>query len=476
MDRLPNCREDFNEIEKNIYRRKCEEGAKELGAMLEAKDEELREARDKAKYRYVCRRRGTIKTIMGEVAFMRRYYRVRGDGESRYAFLLDEAMGFDKRPGLMSDTLSGAVVNECMDKSFRKAAATISSTTGQTISAAGAWNATQAYGELAERREERLAELNEAGALNGEIEAAVVFTEADGLWLPIQGGRGKAARAKKSKSELKIATHYGGWRETARGRHETVGKVACAGFEEAGEFARRQGAVLAARYDMDGVEARVFNGDGAKWVMGIGEEAGAVMQLDPFHISRAVARGLPKSQACETKRLLKAKDIGGMLAYVAACSQSAPDEGAAKKAAELYGYLSSHRDILIPWDERGLRLPSPPEGMAYRRLGTQEHSNFYIVGKRMKRRGASWSISGGGRMAKLLCARVSGGYELPERDVPAAPCSPPLPASKAPFCDGHGYGGGTRGGWPYEGAPLTNGRKAVRDVLAAKPASALAFR
>jgi hypothetical protein len=477
MDRVSEGWKNFNSAEAAIYKRLCAEGAKELGKWLEQRDDELSESRDKSKYRLISKRHGTVKTVMGEVSYKRRYYRERGESKTRYVYLLDEAMGFEERPGLLSEALEEMVLDECMDKSFRKASRSVSRMTGQTISAGGAWNVVQANGARLERDEERLVELNESGALRGEVVARALFTEADGLWLPMQGPRSDAPEpARRRKRELKIATMYSGWRETASGRYETVGKVACAGFEGAEEFAKKREAMLALHYDADAIEARVINGDGAAWVRKADE--GAVMQLDPFHRSRSIIRGLPKAQAGKAFRLLAKKDVDGLLDYVGLVAASADDEAVSAKARKLHQYLSGNKDCLLTWKERGVALPEPPEGVIYRQLGTQEHANFYIVGKRMKRRGMSWSDRGGGHMAKLLCGRVSGGFVVPDAGVAcAAAHGPALSASQAPVADGNGHcGGAAHGGWPFEGAASTNGRDAVRGILRLKPASQLAYK
>jgi len=62
-----------------------------------------------------------------------------------------------------------------MDKSYRKAAKSISELTGQSISHGGAWNLVQRSGKLVREEEKRLVELRQAEVVSGEIESRVLF-------------------------------------------------------------------------------------------------------------------------------------------------------------------------------------------------------------------------------------------------------------------------------------------------------------
>jgi hypothetical protein len=98
----------------------------------------------------------------------------------------------------------------------------------------------------------------------------------------------------------------------------------------------------------------------------------------------------------------------------------------------------------------------------------------------MKHRKGSWSVTGAGNMAKLLCFRYTIGLDRILGALPEAP--PPivsaelLSASKSPKYDGKGYGAD----WlyaemPFEQAFKTNGREAIKGMLRQRPVSGLAF-
>jgi hypothetical protein len=334
------------------------------------------------------------------------------------------------------------------------------------VSHAGAWNILQDAAEQVAVQEEKMAQYNENGCLQGEIDAKVLFEEMDGVWLSMQG---KDRPKKIGKCEIKIATHYSGWEEITKDRYETVGKVAYAGFDEPKEFHRRREGQVAQWYDTDEIEVRIVNGDGASWIRGIDEDA--IMQLDPFHKSRSILRGLKdKKDRVNVNKLLGENDVEGALDYIKVLKLSAQDETERERIAKLYEYLNGNKHILLTWDMRGIELPTPPAGIIYRRLGTEEHSNCDILTHRMKRRKASWSKKGGSNMAKLLCRRTTLKSMKRVGDVKITDAVyellPPLSASQAPKYDGIGDSGGiAHGGWPFEGAFVTEGRKAIRGIF-----------
>ena len=465
MEMITVTAEEYNRKEKKFFEEGCEYGRKKCGEWLEAQDEKIMQERDRKRYRCVDKRSGTIKTKMGEVNYERRYYREEVGEGVRYVFLLDEMLGFGES-GLYSGTMIDLVVEESIKTSYAKAAKAVSEMTGQSISGMGAWQIVQNRGAQIAERERELAELNDRGGLQGKIETKVLFEEMDGVWLSMQG---KDRPKKGGKREIKIATRYSGWRETGHGRYETVGKQAYAGFDEPKEFRRRSEARLAQKYDVDGIDIRILNGDGASWIKGIDEDA--VMQLDPFHRSRALTRGLAdKAARSEARRLLKEKDVDGALGYIKSLAENSKEEKEAKRINELYRYFNDNKAHLLTWDERGIKLPPPPKGVVYRRLGTQEHSNCVLITHRMKHRKASWSIKGAGHMAKLLCLHATGDpRELFSNEGMISTGNrvvESLSAAKVPSYDGRGDDGGlSRGGWPYDGASLTEGRKTVKDIF-----------
>ena len=478
---------NFKALEKEIFSVLCQVGCQIMADYLQRWDQIIMARRETAEYRCVNSRPTSIKTVMGEVAYRRYYYKKRDGG---YVFLLDEAMGIHGDYGLFSENLAEQILIECAEKSYRKAAETISSITGQGVSRMGAWSIVQDYGERVHKQEKRLDELDEEGVVGqlGNVPCPALFAEFDDVWLSRQrearrkaGAPAGEGRKRIGRRPMHIGTAYTGWKQEKDGRFVTVDKFAYAMFSDSADFISKFETLLRQRFDMDGVERMVINGDGEAWIKTIAENNDAILQLDPFHKSQAIMRAVKDKD--ERKKLhdaLKEKDVGKALDAIGALIAKTSDEPSLKRLEVLLTYFDSNRENLIPWQERGLQIPSPPEGITYRNLGLQEHNNCDLLTQRMKNRKGSWSAGGANNMARVLCLRNTIGLEamlgaLPEASTGRAPAGP-LSAAKAPQYDGKGYDAS----WlyavmPFEETFATSGREAIRGMLRQKPLTELKY-
>ena len=511
---------DFKTLEREIFKIMCHEACEQIRKYLEWRDLAIMALRDTKEYRCVERRKTTIKTIMGEVTIWRVYYKKRSGG---YVFLLDEEMGIDCGCGLFSENLVEQIIVECTDKSFRKAASDINSFTGQSISAMGAWGVFQKFGETVEQQVARLKELNDSGSTGhvGKVSSPVIFDEYDDVWISRQKetrqkrsttagspekleeaekpeepkepempevpekpkeSSDKKAKKKLGKKPLHVGIAYTGWAQAKDGSYGTLDKIAYASFGAVTGFTETFEALMRQQFDMDGVEHRVTNGDGEAWIRTTAENNDSILQLDPYHRSKAIIKAV-----CDKvdKKLLysaiKKKDVEKTLSLICEMALDAQDEPTQKKLVELYGYFRNNKDIFLTWQERGIQLPEAPEGVTYRSMGVQESNNYSLITNRMKHRRGSWSERGGDRMAQILSFRNTVGLDAILGTLPEPPTveawPEPLSAAKAPQHDGKGYGAE----WlyaemPFEDAFKTNGREAIRNMLRLKPLSQLPFR
>ena len=491
MKNIPEGHPDFKSFEKELFEMMCRIACVLIQEYLEWRDIGVMALRDTSRYRLIDKNRAsTIKTLFGEVSYIRRYYY---DNEaSKYVFLLDEAMGIGNVFGLISENLAEQIVHECADKSYRKSAVSISGVTGQAISAMGAWNVVQRYGSVIEEQETRLVELNESGSVGhlGNISSRVLFDEYDDVWIPRQRERRRkpgtvAKGAKKIGKKLgKLPMHVGiaytGWTQSKDGRHNTANKIAYASFGKTSDFTAKFEALLSHRFDMDSIERRITNGDGESWIRTTAEENDSILQLDPFHRGQAIIKAV--SDKSDRRLLFDAigeKDVDKVLATVCELAMDAKDEPAQKKISQLYGYFYSNRDSFLTWQQRGIDIPAPPDGISYREMGVQESSNCLIT-QRMKRRRGSWSDRGANNMARILCFRSTIGLDailgaLPEPEQVEAFVEP-LSAAQAPQYDGKGYAAyWLHAPMPFENAFRTHGREAIRNIFRLKPLSSLPF-
>ena len=245
----------FKELEKNIYAWVCQIGREFTKEFLERYDRRLMEDRDKKKYRNKGTRQTTVKTVYGEVTYQRMVYEVtEEDGTKCFAYLLDETLELD-HVGLISTNMAELLVKGITELSYRECASQVSEMTGQTISAMGVWNVIQALGEKVCEEEAELTEEYKKGHLKGKKEVPVLFEEADGVYIKLQGKDRK--KEKQDKAEIKIGIAYYGWRRSGADRYVLENKVVVARFSKAREFQEYREAVIAQEFNLDEVSQRI---------------------------------------------------------------------------------------------------------------------------------------------------------------------------------------------------------------------------
>lgn len=389
----------FEELEKNIYDYICNFGRSITVELLEQLDEYLMKNRDRK--RYISKeknRKTTIKTVYGEIEYRRRLYY--DCLEKEYVYLLDDNLQME-RIGTISSNLAKRIADASIDMSFRKAAETISKTTGQTISSHGAWNVVQQIGKEIQKEEKKLVKELRKEETAGTQEAKVIFMEADGVHLKMQNNKKKAPS-----KELKLSTVYDGWVCEGKVLHN---KKVYAGMEDSKIFNEKTEALVQSIYNTDNTELRVVNGDGAGWIKNT-YDGDRIFQLDRFHILQEIHRGISDKHIAKlVANKFYANDMDGMLediqTYINSVDGNKTKETKAKK---LYKYLTNNYDGLLPWKLQVEDIPEPPEGITYKNLGTQENQNCSLVCMRMTGRKMRWSEKGANNLAKLIYMKENG--------------------------------------------------------------------
>lgn len=395
---------EIREIERKIYASALAASRAAMTEYLEALDDAQAEARDRKQYRDKGKRQTVLKTVMGEVVFNRRVYETENEaGRKSYVYLLDEALGINT-PGQMSPMLSEIVATTACESTYRETARQVGELTGQSISHQTAWAITQEAGERVRAREEVLAEQARHNKGSGKLESKLLYEEADGIWLKLQGKDRKRYGPSK---EMKAAIAYSGVKQNGK-RRRLADKVACAGFDGIKDFIARKEGVIASVYRMDEIELRVQGGDGANWIAANKDEA-AIYQLDPFHRNKAIREYVsdPELQKLMID-LLYAKDIDLLLAVIDASINSTMDPVEQEKLQKLLEYFSNNKAGLVPYYRRGEKIPPVNEGLTLARCGSMESNIFTLVGNRMKGRRACWSVRGADHLAALLCLKHTG--------------------------------------------------------------------
>ena len=436
----------FKELEKKIYAWICQIGREFTKEFLERYDRMLMESRDKKKYRNKGTRQTTVKTVYGEVTYQRTVYEVmEEDGTRRFVYLLDETLELTN-VGLISTNMAELLVKGITELSYRECASKVSEMTGQTISAMGVWNVIQALGEKICEEEKELTEDYKKGHLKGEKEGPVLFEEADGVYIKLQGKDRKNAR--QDKAEMKIGIAYDGWRKTGPNRYALENKVVVAGFSKAKEFHEYREAAIGRMFNLDEVSQRILNADGASWIKKVKDKS-TCFQLDPFHRNKAVKEKIRHPKACrDILELLQTEKIEEVFRYLELYRNSLCEEGEIQDVEDLIRYYENNREGLVPYQSQGLELPENPDGLEYRNMGTMENHVWSVLAKRMKHGHRSWSRRGGNHLAKILAKKCSGKlYEVTERlrrpafeeEKVEELYGEILMSAKAPKKDGKGY-------------------------------------
>ena len=155
---------------------------------------------------------------------------------------------------------------------------------------------------------------------------------------------------------MKVATMYEGWEDDDRSYSRLIGKTLIAGIEKNEEFHAKREVKIRSIYNADEIEIWVLNGDGGRWIKDPYEQD-TVFQLDRFHIQQSIKKNIVQSDAQkEISRLFEEDRYEEMFEYICIYVDSVDSNDEAdknsKKARELFEYLKSNKDGLVPWQNR----------------------------------------------------------------------------------------------------------------------------
>lgn len=436
----------FKELEKNIFKSICEAGRRCTAELLEQYDRKLMKDRDKTMYRHKGLRETTVKTVYGEVAYRRAIYeKVKEDGSRSFVYLLDETLEL-KNIGLISTNLAEKLVEGVTEMSYRQCAAKVSEMTGQSISAMGVWKVIQSLGEQVCEEEAELVAAHKKGHVKGKKEAPVLFEEADGVYIKLQGKDRKESQQKKV--EVKVGIAYDGWKREGKDRYRLDEKIVMAGIGKAKDFHACREAAIAQTFDLEETQVRILNADGAAWLKKVKDKS-TVFQLDPFHKYQAIKQNITDKKAQkDIRELLEQEEIDEMFSYLEIYKNSISEEAEIEKAGILQNYFEHNREGLLPYQKQGIELPESPEGLEYRNMGAMENHVWSVIARRMKHNHTSWSKRGGNHLSKLLAKKCSGKLEEVTRKLQSPVFEEEqveeiwndiLLSAKAPKKEGKGY-------------------------------------
>ena len=442
--------QSFGKLIATAFELAMEFGRKLVVRVLEHKDQELAETRDRKQFRCKGKRQTSIKTILGVIEISRNVYVDNAAPEGgKCVYLLDEELEIEK-VGLVSEDVCQAAATAVCESTYRGAAKMITETTGLSISAQGVWNIIQKLGAKRKAQIEQQAKQAVNHRSTGVIESKLLYEENDGVWLKLQG---ESRRKYGSGKEMKVGIAYDGatWQigKDKKKRRTLDSKVAYASFENARDFMRNKEGLVASRFNVDEIELRVINGDGAQWIRKHGD-ANCISVLDKFHRNKKITECVRDPEfAALVRKLLYAGRIEDTLTCIEAQINSVADEQEKALLRELYSYYANNKDALLGYYDRGVTIPPTrlPGEIHHARLGSMESNVFTLIGNRMKGRRACWSENGANNLALILCAYHTTGMEglfapVPPDTVAAGnelDFHPKASAGNTPQKEGHGY-------------------------------------
>lgn len=298
---------NFNDLEKKIYKFVCNLGCYLLKEIIEKYDEKLQNERDKKSFRHRGLKPDSIKTVMGVVDYKRTIYEYEENNQKKFVYLLDEKLKLSEF-GKISENLVDKILNIAVEtNSYRDAAEQIMQLLNISISHETVRDIVIKAGmKIIEKENEEIKLDKKDKLVAGTKEIPVLFEEADGLWINLQGKdrieqieKYKASCEKEGKeykeptsvkSELKLHVSYEGWKKEDK-RHTLVNKMYIAGFMSSAELKKRRDAQIYQKYDVSKIKLRILNGDGASWISKLATKE-TIQQRDNFHIHQEIIRDL----------------------------------------------------------------------------------------------------------------------------------------------------------------------------------------
>lgn len=370
----------FRDLELQVFWKVRDAFIKVMQEVVRELDEIVFEMRDQGRYVVKDVRKGNVATLFGDLEYCRRYYFDRETG--RYVYLLDEVLGVDS--GRISPGLAVvAAIQAVIGPSYRAARDSLKQFYGhQVVSHETIRQLILRLGEFLEKEEAGKREGPE-----GKRRVSVLFVEADGYWVSMQGEKDR---------EVRMMVSHEGWRRRtpSSDEYELVNKSNYLETDaESEEFWDNASRHLYSIYDVDEKTMVVIKGDRAKWIRkGVGYFPRAIYQVDRYHLKRDLRDLLHNTRYLESGLAAVDNSDVGTLAEVLKRARGEEQEPA--RVAKINELLAAIREMPEAFRDYRVRLSEmgyDTRGM--RGMGATE-SNVNKFSGRLKKRGQSWSLEG----------------------------------------------------------------------------------
>ena len=286
---------NFNDLEKKIFKFVCDLGCCILKTLLESYDNKIKENRDKKTFRHKGYKINSIKTVLGVVTYKRAVYEYTVNENTKneckkYIFLLDELVSITAIGKISANLVEKILSTAVETNSYRDASSQLMESINISISHEAVRDVVIQEGMKIIEKEQKEIKLDIKDKLiPGIKEIPVLFEEA------------KEYKEQSSvKSELKLHVAYEGWKKDDP-RHTLVEKMYIVGFMSSKEMKQRRDARIFQKYDVDKIQLRILNGDGARWINKLATKD-TIRQKDNFHIHQEIIRDIPEE---ENRRIIE---------------------------------------------------------------------------------------------------------------------------------------------------------------------------
>jgi hypothetical protein len=391
-----------------------------LEQFVEYLDVKIREERPKKALENRGKAEKYLSTKMGDIQYSRTRYYDRGSGGYRY--LLDEALGLEKRQTISIGRRRLETRLAITTGSYRSAASELEASTDSTRSHEAIRGVVLEEGVRIQRMQEH--QLQREYALEGAYTGKphdTVYVEADGTQIHHQG----ADRKKGKGLEVKVGICY-----TGKGRRYRGGSGAAKVLENkyiyldiasGPAFMKNLSLVAEREVGLSQAHQVFVGGDGAGWIrkgmaMNFG---GAHYKLCDYHLNRQITEALAGMGKLKrrVKTQLNKYDVAGALRVLWNGGMRCSDHKQFERISVLYKYIENNRDGI--WDVSS--FGGGEVGMAIERLGGVENNVDNAVADRFKKGGYRWGEVGARSLLKVEEAFLNGRFDqwwYEDRDKP----------------------------------------------------------
>jgi hypothetical protein len=402
---------NFGILEEELYGLALVVGRRIMEHILGILDDRIREGRQ----RKVLENRGKeekyLSTKMGNIHYNRRRYYDRGSGGYRY--LLDEALGLEKRQTISLGRYRLEAMTGVNETSYRGAEVRMEELSGSARSHEAIRGVVLKEGErLRKAKELRLKRVyNLDDTYDGEIHD-VVYIEADGTAV-----KGQGKDKKKGKGmEVKVGICYTGKRRRYRGGKGEAkvleNKHIHLDIESGSQFMEDMSLVAEHELGLSYAKYVVVGGDGAIWIRnGIRDSfPGGHYKLCEYHLNKRITGALSgmSSYQSRVRGLLREYDIDGALKVVWDAAKKCSDGDRFKDIINLYGYIHDNREGIRDLSKVSDEL----SGVHIEHTGAEENTVDKSVAHRCKKRGYRWSEFGLRCLLKVKEALLNGYWDM----------------------------------------------------------------